>query len=120
MEIRAMQKRVERIKSALRKVGEMRPGSLNQQWTVCGRPGCRCQNSQKPKKHGPYYQLSYVYKGKSTTQFIQKPLVPLVRRQLKNFKTFKALTAEWVDLSLAITKQKLASERQKRKSLRKQ
>jgi hypothetical protein len=119
MEIRAMQKRVEQIKSALRKVGEMRPGSLNQQLTVCGRPGCRCQDHPNPQKHGPYYQLSYVHKGKSTTQFIQKQLVPMVTRQLKNFKTFKALTTEWVDLSLAISKQKLASNRQKRKALQK-
>ena len=116
MEIRAMQKRVEQIKSALRKVGEMRPGSLNQQLTVCGRPGCRCQDPENPQKHGPYYQLSYVHKGKSTTQFIQKQQVPVVTRQLKNFKTFKALTTEWVDLSLAITRQKLTAARQKRKA----
>ena len=116
MEIRAMQKRVEQIKSALRKVGEMRPGSLNQQLTVCGRPGCRCQDPENPQKHGPYYQLSYVHKGKSTTQFIQKQQVPMLTRQLKNFKTFKALTTEWVDLSLAITRQKLTAARQKRKA----
>jgi len=117
MEIRAMQKRVEQIKLALRQVGEMRPGSLNKQRTVCGRPGCCCQNREHPKKHGPYYQLSYVHKGKSTTQFIQKQLVPMVKGQLKNFKTFKALTAEWVDLSLAIAKQKLAQDRQRLKEL---
>jgi len=117
MEIRAMQKRVEQIKSALRKVGEMRPGSLNQQLTICGRPGCHCQDPEKPQKHGPYYQLSYVHQGKSTTQFIQKQLVPTVTRQLKNFKLFKALTTEWVDLALAISKQKLTAERQKRKTL---
>ncbi len=112
-----MQKRVEQIKSALQKVGEMRPGSLSKQLTVCGRPGCRCQDPEHPQKHGPYYQLSYVHKGKSTTQFIQKQMVPMVRRQLKNFKTFKALTTEWTDLCLAIAKEKLASDRQKRKVL---
>ena len=116
MEIREMEKRVEKIKSALRKVGAMRPGSLNQQRTVCGRPGCRCQDPKNPQKHGPYYQLSYVHQGKSTTRFIQKPLVPMVARQLKNFKTFTALTTEWVNLSLAIAKQKLALDRQKLKA----
>ena len=116
MEIREMEKRVEKIKSALRKVGAMRLGSLNQQRTVCGRPGCRCQDPKNPQKHGPYYQLSYVHQGKSTTRFIQKPLVPMVARQLKNFKTFKTLTTEWVNLSLAIAKQKLALDRQKLKA----
>jgi len=45
----SMQKRVEQIKLALRQVGEMRPGSLNKQRTVCGRPGCCCQNREHPK-----------------------------------------------------------------------
>jgi hypothetical protein len=119
MEIPEMEKRIAQIKAALLKVGDMRPGSLNQQRTVCGRPGCRCQNPQKPQKHGPYYQLSYVHQGKSTTQFIQKPLVPLVAGQLKHFKIFKALTTEWVELSLAITKQKLALARQQLKAAHK-
>jgi hypothetical protein len=119
MEIPELEKRIAQIKAALLKVGDMRPGSLNQQRTVCGRPGCRCQDPQKPQKHGPYYQLSYVHQGKSTTQFIQKPLVPLVTRQLKHFKVFKALTTEWVELSLAITKQKLALARHKLKTAHK-
>ena len=119
MEIPEMEKRIAQIKAALLKVGDMRPGSLNQQRTVCGRPGCRCQDPQKPQKHGPYYQLSYVHQGKSTTQFIQKPLVPLVARQLKHFKIFKALTTEWVERSLAITKHKLALARQKLKAAHK-
>ena len=86
---------VEKIKLELQQIGSMRPGSLNKQFTVCGRPGCRCQDPDKPKRHGPYFQLSYVHHGKSTTQFIQKQLVPGVSRQLKNYKTFRALTAEW-------------------------
>jgi hypothetical protein len=106
-----LQKRVEKIKMELAKIGEMRPGSLNTQLTVCGSPGCACQDSKKPKKHGPYYQLSYVHQGKSTTQFIQKELVPIVSQQLKNYKTFKALTSEWVELALAIAKEKLALDR---------
>jgi len=40
----------------------------------------------------------------------------MVARQLKNFKTFTALTTEWVNLSLAIAKQKLALDRQKLKA----
>ena len=116
MTINKMEKRVERIKAQLQNIGEMRPGSLNTQLTVCGRPGCRCQDQKNPKKHGPYYQLSYVHQGKSSTQFIQKPLLSKVILQLKNYKTFKALTAEWVELSLAIAKAKLDLDRTALKS----
>ena len=116
MQLKKMESRVEKIKVALQKIGEMRPGSLNQQLTVCGRSGCRCKSPDEPKKHGPYYQLSYVHQGKSTTQFIQKELVPIVEKQLRNYKTFKALTAEWVELSLAIAKEKMAADKQRLKS----
>lgn len=111
-----MEKRVEQIKTELQTVGEMRPGSLNTQLTVCGRPGCACQDPRKPRRHGPYYQLSYVHQGKSTTQFIQKDLVPTVTTQLENYKNFKALTTEWVALALAIAKEKLARDRERLKA----
>ena len=116
MQRKRMEIRVERIKRQLQQIGDMRPGSLNQQLTVCGRPGCRCQDPSTPQKHGPYFQLSYVHQGKSTTQFIPKDLVSPVARQLDNYKTFKALTAEWVDLALAIAKEKLAAEKARLKS----
>lgn len=111
MQLEKMILRVEKIKLELQKIGSMRPGSLNQQFTVCGRPGCRCVDPNKPKRHGPYFQLSYVHNGKSTTQFIQKELVPVVSRQLKNYKNFRALTAEWVDLALTIAMEQLAEDK---------
>jgi hypothetical protein len=110
-QLKKMEQRIETIKLELHQIGSMRPGSLNKQFTVCGRPGCRCQDQNHPKRHGPYVQLSYVHQGKSTTQFIQKELVPTVTQQLKNFKKFKALTTEWVDLALVIAKEKLAADR---------
>lgn len=116
MQIKKMEARVERIKLGLQSVGDMRPGSLNKQMTVCGRSGCVCMDPKKPKRHGPYFQLSYVHQGKSTTQFIQKELVTTVLRQLKNYKMFKSLTMEWVDLALAIAKEKLAVDKQRLKS----
>ena len=116
MKLRTMENRVEKIRRELQQVGEMRPGSLNKQLTVCGRPGCRCLDPKKPKRHGPYYQLSYVHQGKSTTQFIQEELVPIVAQQLKNYKKFKSLTAEWIDLALASAKEKLALDKQRLKA----
>jgi hypothetical protein len=67
-----------------------------------------------PRKHGPYYQLSYAHQGKSTSQFIQKDFVGPVREQLKNYKTFRALTTEWVDLALAIAREKLETDKKQR------
>jgi hypothetical protein len=111
-----IEKRITWIKKELQAIGDMRPGSLNQQYTVCGKKGCRCVDPDKPQKHGPYYQLSYVHNGKSTTQFIGKQFVDKVRGQLENYKTFRDLTAEWVDLALRLAKETLRVEKEALKS----
>lgn len=115
MTIADIPKRIQEIKQALLRIGDMRPGSLNEQRTVCGRPTCRCIDPKRPQRHGPYYQLSYVHQGKSTTQFIQKQSAGRIRTQLANYKRFKALTEEWVHIALALAKEKLRADRQNRK-----
>jgi len=116
MQIETMEKRIKEIKAKLALIGEMRPGSLNEQLTVCGRSNCRCMAAKRPRKHGPYYQLSYVHQGKSTSQFIPKEWVGAVRLQLANYKLFKALTAEWVDIALTLAKERLRVDNERRKS----
>ncbi len=107
MDIKKMERwqgRIEDIKKRLVALGEMRPGSLSEQYNVCGNPSCRCKDSQNPKKHGPYYQLSYTHQGKSTTEFVKKDEVAAVKRQIRNYRMFKKLIEEWVDLSVKIGK----------------
>ena len=116
MKTQKMEKRIEEIKRRLALIGEMRPGSINEPLTVCGSSNCRCKDPKRPKKHGPYYQLSYVHNGKSTSQYIPKELVGAVRSQLANYKRFKALTMEWVDIALALAKEKLWADKERHKS----
>ena len=85
----------------------MRPGSLSQQYNVCGKAGCRCKDPVHPQRHGPYYQLSWVHQGKSTTQFIRHSWVPQVKAQLATFKKFRQLTEQWIALALCLAKMKL-------------
>jgi hypothetical protein len=98
------QARIKEIQKTLSEMGEMRPGSLSMQYNVCGNPSCRCKDKENPQKHGPYYQLSYTHKGKSTTEFVKAEKVNEVRQQIQNFREFKKLTEEWVDLSVKIAK----------------
>ena len=115
MNIQGMEKRIEEIKGKLALIGEMRPGSLNEPLTVCGKLNCRCKAPKRPRKHGPYYQLSYVHKGKSTSQYIQRESVGAVRLQLANYKRFKALTTQWVDIALILAKEKLRADKERHK-----
>lgn len=103
-EITRLQARIENVKKRLVVLGEMQPGSLSKQYNVCGNPTCRCKDQKNPQKHGPYYQVSYSHKGKSTTQFVKRGTVTETRKRLGNYRTFKKLVAEWVDLSVQIAR----------------
>lgn len=98
------QTRIQEIKNQLADLGEMRPGSISEQYNVCGNPTCRCKDPVAPRKHGPYYQLSYSHLGKSTSEFVKKEAVTEVRQQLDNYRTFKALTKEWIGLSVMVAR----------------
>ncbi len=104
--------RITEIKQRLGALGEMRPGSLSAQYNVCGNPRCRCKDPKQPKKHGPYSQVSYTHKGKSTTEFVKKEMVAEVTQQIQNYRAFKTLTEEWIDLSVKIARQRKKSARQ--------
>ena len=81
----------------------MRPGSLSTQYNVCGKAGCRCK-ATPPVKHGPYYQVSYTRKGKSSSKFVKKEEdLAEVRRQLRNYERMKLLMERWIDLSMELS-----------------
>jgi len=100
--IATRQAQINRIKEDLQALGEIMPGSLSRQYNVCGNPHCRCKDPGKPKKHGPYYNLSYTWNAKGRTLFVRKEQLSQVRQQIKNYRTFRKLTKRWVDLSLEI------------------
>jgi hypothetical protein len=111
MQAKRIEAQIEKVKAELLKIGEMRPGSLSQQYAACQKPGCKCVDPVKPQKHGPFYQLSYSHRGKSTTQFVRPQFVSQVRKQLAAYKKFKGLTEKWVALALELSKLKMEEAR---------
>ena len=93
--IKALEQEIARIKNELMDLGDMHPGSITEQYNVCGTAGCQCKDPHDPKKHGPYYQISFVHKKKSSTRFVKKELAAETKRQLANYKKFKELVEEW-------------------------
>jgi hypothetical protein len=94
--------RIRRIQEELAALGPIHPGSLSRQYNVCGNPACRCKDPKRPKKHGPYYQLSYTWRGKSTTRFVRPAQVEAMRGKLAAYKRFRELTSAWVDAAMAL------------------
>ena len=57
-EIEVLEGRIVEIKNEIMELGEIRNGSVSEQYNVCGNPTCRCKDKDNPQKHGPYYQLT--------------------------------------------------------------
>lgn len=101
---------IENVKRKLAALGDLRPGTLSTQYNVCGSPGCQCK-AQPPKKHGPYYQVSFTRKGKSSSKFVRKEDLKAIRQQLKNYQQMKELVDRWIDLATELSNIRLARER---------
>ena len=107
-----IEKRIERIKGELLVLGPMRSGSLSRQYAACQKPGCACMDPIKPKKHGPFYQLSYSHDGKSTTRFIRPGYVTTIKKELAAYKRFRKLTQDWLALAITLSQLRLEEARQ--------
>ena len=88
---------IERIKVQILELGPVLPGSLSKQWNVCGSPGCKCKDPKRPRKHGPYYQLSYTLRGKSSSLFVKPANVPEARQCIRRYEQFKKLCGALVE-----------------------
>jgi Family of unknown function (DUF6788) len=99
--LQGLEDRVRRIKAELNRLGELRPGVLSEQYNVCGKAGCRCK-ATPPKKHGPYYQLSWSRNRKSTTRFVRRQELRAVRGQIKAYQRLQQLVEEWIAASVEI------------------
>ncbi len=78
----------------------MHPGSISEQYNICGTPGCRCKDPRNPRKHGPYHQLSYGWHGKSGSLFVREDQVGIMREKVANYKRLHEPVKEWVDLAM--------------------
>jgi hypothetical protein len=112
MNPRQIEGQIEELKKRLTELGPMHPGSLGKQYNVCGTPGCQCKDPQKPRKHGPYYQLSYTWRGKSSTRFVRPERLAETRQKVANYKRFRELVNEWVDLAMELEKAERAEAKQ--------
>lgn len=107
--ISALEVRIEKLKRELGGLGDLRPGSLSEQYNVCGNPNCRCKEDPS-KRHGPYYQISFTRKGRSRTKFVKKPQLAEVKRQLKNYARLRTLVDSWIELSSELCQLRLAGQ----------
>ena len=83
-----IERKMDRIKEQLKRIGAMRPGSLTRQF------------KDPERKVGAYWQISYTRRMKSRTEYVRKECVTRVRREIVAYKRFKRLVDQWIDLSI--------------------
>ena len=118
--LQLLESKIQKIKREIAALGPLRPGTLSQQFNVCGKPDCRCK-ATPPQKHGPYYQLSFTWQGKSSSQFVRGEDLPTVEEQLCNYRKLRQLVDTWIGLGLELSqlqtqrKRSLSTGRNRRK-----
>ena len=90
--IQQIERRMERIKQALSRIGPMRPGSLTRQY------------KDRKNQTGAYWQISYTRQMKSRTEYVREEWVPQIRRQIATHQQFKRLIDQWIDLDIERSK----------------
>lgn len=108
--IKTLEKQIAKIKEKISYIGDIRRGSLSEQYNVCGTAGCKCKMSP-PKKHGPYYQLSFTKNGRSRTKFVNRKDIKGVKMQVKNYSRLRKLITQWTELGTELSELKISEEK---------
>jgi hypothetical protein len=94
-----LEETIERIKRELMNLGPMRPGSLSRQY--------RDPETQKR----PFHQISYTHKGRGRSEYVRSEHLAHLRREMANFKRFRRLAEQWVELSLKASQRRVRMDR---------
>jgi hypothetical protein len=83
-----IEKRIRTLLAGMSKLGAMRPGTLTVQYR------------NPAEKKTPFNQLSYTHKGRSRSEYVRSDSLAAARKEVQNYKKFRALVEEITELSL--------------------
>ena len=98
----SIEKRINAVKRKMHELGPMRPGSLSRQTHKAGGEGAA------------YYQASYTFRRRGFTDYVKEEDYQRVKKETENFRKFKKLCDELVELSIRWSKSKNAPRRTKK------
>jgi hypothetical protein len=100
MKLAQIQQDIAAIQRELATLGPLHPGRISEQYNICGSPGCRCKDAKHPQKHGPYYQLSYTWRGRHHTRFVRPDQLAAMQQKATNHRRLRELIEHWVALAV--------------------
>lgn len=105
--VEALLERRQSIQSRIASLGDLRPGSLVGRYRKCGKPSCHCAQPGDPG-HGPSWSLTHAVAGKTVTRVIPPAARAQTEAQIEEYRRFRALSKELVEVSEAICEARLA------------
>ena len=93
----AVENKIAVLKQRLVRLGAMRPGTLSVQYR------------NPAQQRTPFNQISYTHKGKSRSEYVRPANLPVVRRELANYRTFKTIAGQLVTLSIKASRLRCAT-----------
>ena len=104
-----LERRRGELKAQLSNVQDMRRGSLVARYRKCGKSRCCCANEQHAG-HGPSLSLTWHEEGKTRTKIIPVAAAEQTKTQIAEFRRFRRLSRELVEVSERLCDARLESE----------
>ena len=80
-------------------IGDMRQGTISENYRKCGKPRCRCADPDHPG-HGPYYAFTRKVAGRTkTTNLRPGPQLDKLRSEVAEYQRFRGLCRDLVKLN---------------------
>jgi len=102
-----LERRQAELRASLSQGTDMRPGSLVGRYRSCGKPTCHCAQ-EGSRGHGPSWSLTHAVAGKTVTKVIPANAVETTRAQIAEYRRFRAIARELVEVSERLCDARLA------------
>lgn len=99
--IETLVERRDRARDRFAALGDLRPGTLAENYRKCGKPGCHCARAGDPG-HGPSYVLTRSQGGRTRSVRVRADEVEETRRLVDEYRRFRELSGEFLDASEAL------------------
>src|SRR5437667_9871497 len=94
----------------MQQLGDMRRGSVVEQYLRCGKSPCCCKRPGHPG-HGPYFALTCKVAGKTKTRQLRAgPVLEKVRREVQAFHRFRELSERLIQINEEICEHRRVEE----------
>ena len=100
--VESWEKRRAQVLEALARTGDMRQGSITENYRRCGKQRCAC-SQETHGGHGPYYAFTRKVAGRTQTLNLREgPRLRTLRREVEAYQQFRRLCAELLEVNEAL------------------